>query len=185
MFRTIPCGGSCPGVNLLVDMWLTGCNFVPHCWLVPRTLLNQVGGWNEGLKADQDGEYFGRVLATAWNVVFTPDVEALYRTPGPGNVSSKRSGAAYRSRLQAWEVVTESILAKRSDTQARRAVLRRLRSLAYGWLRSDPKLLERASDLETKHWMVDFDLKMPLVARTLIGLLGIKRGIGIRNQIRA
>lgn len=173
------------GIDLLVEMWLTGGYFVPHCWLVPKSLLAEVGGWNLGLSADQDGEYFGRVLAGAGNVVFTPDVEALYRTPGPSNVSSSRNGVANRSRLQAWDVVQESLLRCRNDSQARRAVLRRLRSVAYGWLRFDPELLETASDFEAGCWMLDFDPNQPIVSRVLIGLLGIKRGMALRDRILA
>ena len=172
------------GIDLLVEMWLTGGYFVPHCWLVPRELLTEVGDWNEALKADQDGEFFGRVLAAAGNVVFTSDVEAFYRTPGLSNVSSSKNSAANHSRLHSWEVVAKKILEKRIDSQARRAVLRRLRSLAYGWLQFDSTLLEKAVDFEEEHWMFDFDPNLPAVSRLLLGLLGINRGIQIRRRLR-
>jgi glycosyltransferase involved in cell wall biosynthesis len=173
------------GIDLLLEMWLTGGYFVPHCWLVPRSLLTKVGEWNERLKADQDGEFFGRVLAVAGPVVFTPAVQAHYRSPGPGNVSSSRNSVANRSRLLAWEVVQECLLNRRNDPQAKRAVLRRLRSVAYGWLQSDPEFLEIAIEYERKGWMLDFDPNMPLVSRLFIGLLGIKRGLRLRNRIRS
>ena len=57
------------GIDLLLEMWLAGGFFPTHPWLVPRALALTSGPWNTALTADQDGEYFGRILTISGPVL--------------------------------------------------------------------------------------------------------------------
>ncbi len=89
--------------------WLKTALAQRHCmmggclWLIPKTILDKVGGWNENLSLNNDFEFSTRLLLAADNVVFAEDALLYYRTIG-GNTLSKSSSfinfnAAYESNL--------------------------------------------------------------------------------------
>lgn len=171
-------------LDLLVDIWLDGGFYVPHCWLVPRRLMERVGPWDESLKADQDGEFFGRVLAHAACVAFVHGSSVHYRTPGLSNVSASASIDAVESRFRAWESVQAHLLMQRNDPEAQRAVVRRLRCVTYSYARHQPSLLRKAAHHESRFRISDFDPGMPPFARYLIGMFGIRRGLILRGWLK-
>jgi glycosyltransferase involved in cell wall biosynthesis len=63
------------------------------CWLVPRRLVEQSGGWNESLSLHDDGEFFCRLLMMADSVHFVQD-ELVYYRMVPESLSRQRSHAA-------------------------------------------------------------------------------------------
>jgi glycosyltransferase involved in cell wall biosynthesis len=172
------------GIDLLLDMWLHGGFFPPHPWLVPRALALDSGPWNSTLTADQDGEYFGRILTRCGPALFCSDTCAQYRSPPVGAVSRNRSRRAGTSRMQAFELVAESLLALRSDRAARRACLSRIRKTAYA-LRDFDDMVARAAAWETRLRVFDLSPSLPPVARWLIGLLGIRRGLAARALLKS
>jgi glycosyltransferase involved in cell wall biosynthesis len=56
-------------------------------WLVSRELTEAAGPWNTQLLADDDGEYFSRVLLASDGVRFTPNAKVFYRVSGTGGLS--------------------------------------------------------------------------------------------------
>lgn len=56
-------------------------------WLVSRELAEVAGAWDETLHYDQDGEYFGRVVAVSEGVRFVPGAAVYYRATGSGSIS--------------------------------------------------------------------------------------------------
>jgi glycosyltransferase involved in cell wall biosynthesis len=171
-------------IDLLVDMWLLGGFFTPHCWLIPKDIIERVGPWSESLLADQDGDFFGRVLTQAASVAFVEGCSVHYRTPALSNVSASADPRAVESRFRAWESVQAHLLARRDDPDARRAVLRRLRSVTYSYAQNDKDLVQKAAHYETQFRVADFDPEMPPVIRYLIGLFGIKRGLMVRGLLK-
>lgn len=62
--------------------------FMPsHAWLVSRELNEAAGFLNPTLIADDDGEYFCRVLMASDGIHFVPDAKVYYRVSGNGSVS--------------------------------------------------------------------------------------------------
>ena len=50
-----------------------------HSWLTPKTVIDKAGLWNEILTADDDGEYFCRVVLNANGIILSNDVLNYYR----------------------------------------------------------------------------------------------------------
>lgn len=171
------------GIDLLLDMWLQGGFFPTHPWLIPRALALESGPWNEDLSADQDGEYFGRLLTCSGPTLFCYDTCVQYRIPPEGAVSRNTSRCAGTSRLHAFEVVAERILERRGDRAARRACLSRIRKTAYA-LRAFDDMVVQAAAWERRLAVFDFSPSLPPAARGLIGLLGIKRGLAARALLK-
>src|SRR5215472_8541766 len=58
----------------------------PGAWLVSRELTEAAGPWNPGLRVDNDGEYFARVVLASDRVAFVPGATVHYRNTGSGSV---------------------------------------------------------------------------------------------------
>lgn len=172
------------GIDLLLGLWLHGGFFPTHPWLVPRALAQASGPWNERLSADQDGEYFGRILTRSGPVLLCADTSAHYRRPPDGAVSRDKSRRAFESRMRAFEVVAEGLLARRQDRAARRACLSRIRKIAYA-VRDFDNIVAQAGAWETRLKVFDFSPSLPPVARVLIGVLGLRRGLKARALLKS
>lgn len=106
----------------LVESWIT-CRGMMQCglWLVPRQILERVGGWNERLSLINDFEFFARVLCGAREVLFCPEAVLYYRSGVTGSLSGRKSRAAYESLVESILEGTAHLLAKRQDARARKA----------------------------------------------------------------
>jgi glycosyltransferase involved in cell wall biosynthesis len=172
------------GLALLIDMWTFGGFFPPHAWLAPRALVDRAGHWDEALTGDDDGEFFGRLLAHAGAVRFCQGTNVLYRDPPEGSVSRNVSLPSARSFWAAFEAVSAQILSRRRDRAARRAVLSRVRKTAYAWREVD-EIVTKAAACERGLRLFDLSPSLPRAARWCVGLLGIRRGLQARRMMRA
>jgi glycosyltransferase involved in cell wall biosynthesis len=70
------------------------------CWLVSRELTEAAGPWDIRLLADDDGEYFCRVLLASNGVRFVPEAKVYYRASGTSSLSY--IGKSNRKREAQW-----------------------------------------------------------------------------------
>lgn len=171
------------GLDLLIDMWTFGGFFPPHAWLAPRALIDAAGHWDEALTGDDDGEFFGRLLAHAGQAHFVPDTRVFYRDPPEGSVSRNTSLKSARSFWTAFEHVADVVLDRRGDRAAKRAVLSRVRKTAYAW-REVPEIVDNAATVEARLRLCDLSPSLPKGARWMIGGLGIRRGLALRRMMK-
>ena len=90
-------------MRLLCKLLLSDQYIQTGQWLITRGLAQQTGPWDESLAADQDGEYFARVLQQAHTVLSCPAAVAYYRKAIAGQISSRKNASHFRSRLRAFE----------------------------------------------------------------------------------
>jgi glycosyltransferase involved in cell wall biosynthesis len=70
-------------------------------FLTPRTVFEEIGGWDEELLADQDGDLFMRFMLHGTPFVYASGGAAIWRHhQSPNRVSNRRSLAALLSRYQ-------------------------------------------------------------------------------------
>lgn len=82
-----PCDRSFDAPDLfLTELW-AGNMYMPHCWLIPRPLLQR---WDPALTQNQDGEYFARLVASSQQILHSNGT-AFYRQPA-GTNTSQRTG---------------------------------------------------------------------------------------------
>ena len=166
--------------DLLVDTWNAKGSFPVHAWLTPKSLIEKVGGWNEKLTGDDDGEYFGRVLLAANEVVFVENAVVYYRRPTATNVSKSRSPRDIRSYFESWDSGQVRILNRRRDQEARLAVLRRLRSVTYFYANQCPDWIEWAALREKNFRFLDWHFPIPKISALLIAFFGLSTGLRLR-----
>ena len=65
----------------------------------PRALFEETGGWDETLKANQDGDLVMRALLLGITISFVNETSVYYRKR-PNSISSQYSGETLRSRIK-------------------------------------------------------------------------------------
>ena len=173
------------GSELLVDMWLDGSFFNPACWLVSREIIDRAGPWNESLAADQDGEFFGRVLLQAEEVIFAEAAEAFYRMPQSDNVSRSVSAKSMWSRAESIRVLSEGLGGATAATKVQAAIRRRWLGFAYFSAQYDSEwmalALEEAEKFPASRAWPD-DVSGPLL-KSLAKLVGMPNAIRLRRRL--
>jgi glycosyltransferase involved in cell wall biosynthesis len=79
-------------------------------WLIPTSLLNKSGLWNENLSLINDFEFFIRVLLNADELKFTPGAMLYYRSGVRNSLSSTKSEFAAISAYNSIDLGTQHLL---------------------------------------------------------------------------
>lgn len=133
-------------VEFLVLAGETGAMMHPSAWLVPRTVAERAGPWDESLTLNDDGEYFCRVLLASAGIVCCPDEAArsYYRSGLSGSLSQRRGEAARRSQFRSLELITSALQAAEDTIRTRRACAGYWRRFVHDFYPSPSDLIRRA-----------------------------------------
>lgn len=125
----------------------TGGMVHPGAWLIPRSIAEAAGPWDEVPSPDDDGEYFARVVLASTGIRRSTRGLSYYRKHriGAGNLSAEHSAAYQRAALRSLEVRADMILARDSSPRARKAFARCFRSRAFTAYPFDKHTSEMAS----------------------------------------
>lgn len=99
----------------MLDGWLRGWYIAPCCILWSRKVLDNLGGWDECLLANQDGDLVMRALIQEYIFRFCPFSHAFVRahTSDIVSISSNHSYASLCSRLSVLKKVERLLRGKR------------------------------------------------------------------------
>jgi len=113
----------------------------PAAWLVPRTLTDAVGPWDERLTLNDDGEYFCRVLLASPAVRFCADARTFYRSNLASSLSRRRTEAAWRSAHLSHELCARHLFAHEDSARTHRACADLFQRLAFAMFPDCPRLV--------------------------------------------
>jgi glycosyltransferase involved in cell wall biosynthesis len=116
----------------------------PALWLLPRCIVEAVGGWREDLSLNNDAEYFTRVLLHANRVLFCPGAKCYYRSGVAGSLSGRKSSAAWQSQFAVNELCQQYVLARENSERMRRGFALSWQHLAHASYPYNRTLAERA-----------------------------------------
>ena len=110
------------GVDWLVEDWSDGQQMT-QCgsFLIPRSLLKRVGGWDERLSLIDDFEFFARLLVGSSGVLFAFGARLYYRSGTTGSLSGRRSRSAAESSCMSLLLGTTQLLQVENSARVRRA----------------------------------------------------------------
>lgn len=84
--------------------------FLPiHAYLIERSLIGKVGGWNPEVKVNQDGEFITRVLLKSGKVLGVEKAYVYYRLGDDGNVSSLNSKYKIEQSIRTQKMISSHI----------------------------------------------------------------------------
>lgn len=86
-----------------------------HNFLISKELINFTGYWNESLTANDDGEFFFRILLNAEKILFTDKTYVLYRSNSTGNLSMLNSESKAISLLNSWKIIEALFITKYNE----------------------------------------------------------------------
>lgn len=111
-----------PGVELLIDIFDYLIGTQTSMWLVPRTIIEKTGGWNEELPQNpiDDGEFFFRAISKCKIVYYCATAIVYYRMPIYG-LSKRRNRQAAESTLASARIMKNIILSYSGSKRARKA----------------------------------------------------------------
>jgi len=109
--------------DFLYTMWLNVEAIPPLSYITHRKLIEAVGGWNEELTTNDDGEFFARVIGSSKNVVFVSESVSYYRMDSPNSLSKKISHQSLLSLIKSIKLYAEhSKKCKQDFTEALKTV---------------------------------------------------------------
>jgi len=117
--------GECPGDDLL-EQWLGHWSIWSNCILWPRENIEKVGGWDETLSANQDGDIAMRALVAGIRFVYAenaPRAKYLRHDAESDQISSTLNGKTLDSKIKTLEKVERLLLKKGTLTRKYKTAL--------------------------------------------------------------
>ena len=131
-------------MDWLFTSMLEGFYVPPHCWLVPVSVVDSAGEWDERLLQNQDGEFFSRILESASKVVWVPDSISYYRGGNIGSVSQVKGRLYSESLLLAANIIRDRMLEyAQGDASLRKIISALYLRILYRMDPSDQEMVEK------------------------------------------
>jgi glycosyltransferase involved in cell wall biosynthesis len=123
----------------------------PAAWLVSRELTEAAGPWDTRLSFNDDGEYFGRVVAASERIQFVPEAKTYYRRTGGSSLSTiGRSNRKLESLFLSMELHINHALAIDGSEPMKAACVRFLQQTLIFLYPERLDLVEKAKQLAEK-----------------------------------
>lgn len=128
----------------LVEAWADAQPMTqPGMFLIPRPLLEMVGGWDESLSLIDDFEFFARLFCHATEVLFADEAILYYRSGIHGSLSALKSRTGIESAFHSLIKGTDYLLQHRSDPDARLSCANILQLFIYDAYPHHPDLRDQ------------------------------------------
>ena len=162
-------------IDFLILAARSGAMMHPSAWLVPRSVAERAGPWDESLSLNDDGEYFCRILLASAGIAFAAGVHSYYRSGLPGSLSRRRDERSRQSVFHSLELIERHLLAFEDSPQTRRAAANHYQRFIHDFFPSSPKLMRAATAGVTRLGGTDL-VRPPMGRKTaaLARLLGWK-----------
>lgn len=157
-------------------------------FLLPRNVVQAVGGWNERLGFQDDMEFFARVIARLPVMHYCPNALFCYRQGVAGSISNTRNRQSTESLLLATKLAVRHLLDAKDTPRARRAAARQLMLVAHVTYLHTPDISAEAERLADDIAPSIFDrpsLRGGIARRAMQLLLGWKKALRLHNWIHA
>ena len=144
-------------------------------WLIPRGLLDRIGGWDERLSLNNDFEFTIRLLTHASQVRFAKDARLYYRSGMPSSYSQKSSVKAYEAALLSNDLGCQHLLAREDNARTRTLCADRYQEWLFIMYPTAPELEARLEDRIRHYGGSDRTMAGGSVFRFFCWLLGWRR----------
>ena len=124
-----------PGINWVVDSLIDhGSNMTqPGIFLIPRSLIEKVGLWDESLSLIDDFEFMTKIIVNCKYVLFSEDAVLMYRSGISNSLSRLNSKKHMESAFKALMSGVSEILKIQNNARSRLACANTLQLWAYGF----------------------------------------------------
>ena len=117
---------------------------IPGCWLIPKTVIEKAGLWDERLSLHDDGEFMCRALLASKAQVFVEDTCVYYRQVEGSLSRNNQSLQAVKSALAVCQSYDKQLLQRQDNDQVRRALAYNYCRLLYEFYPKHKSVLKEA-----------------------------------------
>ncbi|ASB50960.1 glycosyltransferase family 2 protein [Alkalitalea saponilacus] len=111
-------------------------------WLIPRTIIEKSGGWNERLSLNNDFEFSIRLLLTCKEVLFTPGAKIFYRSGNTNSLAATKSRAAFKAALLSTELGCRLLLVENNSKDIKKLCANRYQEWVFRMYPFYPELVK-------------------------------------------
>ena len=141
-------------------------------WLIPRSIWQRAGGFNESLTLNKDFDLSIRLLLASAGVRFAADAIYGYRKGMPEAVTQSRSRQSMESALQTTELGIAALLTREDSSRIRRLAADRMQMWLYRFFPDFPDLAMRAEQRVQELGGSAVQLQGGVLLRLLIPVFG-------------
>jgi glycosyltransferase involved in cell wall biosynthesis len=105
-------------LELFNDMLIARSIILPGSYLMHRSLIESIGGWNETLRNNEDGEFYARIMTKATSVHYIDGPKVYWRST-PNSLSKQVTESYLGFKYTAWTTIV-SILLQHNNTERTR-----------------------------------------------------------------
>lgn len=116
----------------------------PAIWLLPMTIVQAIGPWDETLTLNNDAEYFTRALIAAKRVLFCPGARCYYRSGLTTSLSGRKSIRAWQSQFRVIELCEMYVRSHEDSVRVRRGFALSWQHLAHASYPYAPAIARQA-----------------------------------------
>jgi hypothetical protein len=117
---------------------------LPALWLIPMSIIREVGPWVDALTLNNDAEYFTRIILASSGILFCRGARCHYRSGLQDSLSGRKSPEAWRSQYQVLELCESYVRIREDSERIRRGFSLSWQHLAHSCYPYDSKLSARA-----------------------------------------
>lgn len=174
------------GVYWIIESWSKGPNMTqPGIFLLPRKMVEELGGWDESLSLADDMEFYTRMIVNSPVVIFCENATLYYRSGNAGNLASAWSRKAAESAKSTIEKSTSYLLEKTDSPAARQAAANQFQELAYRCYPDFPDLTKAAEQRIKQLGGSSYSMPCGPKTQLIVNLLGWKMARRMQYSCRA
>lgn len=142
-----PCWSDLDPLDWLAESRADGGGMMfPALWLLPRSLVEQIGPWREefGTAQTPETEYFTRAVLASKRVLFCTGSRCYYRSGFPGTVSKRKNLTAWRTQFEVIHTCEQAVCQSEDSDRIRQGFALSWQQFAFGCYPYDSNLADRA-----------------------------------------
>ena len=167
-------------ITWCINSWMGGGMMIPGCWLMPKSIIEQAGLWDENLSLHDDGEFMCRVILASKGNVFVENTVVYYRQQDNSLSRQHKSKMAAESALLVYKSYQKEILKFQDSKLTKRALARNFSRFIYEYYPAHAQLIK-----EAYREINELGVKAPLVGSASFKLIqrivGFKLAIGLTS----
>lgn len=128
-------------VDWICSSWKNGqCMTQPGIFLIPKSIIEKAGLWDERLSLIDDFEFFTRVILASENIKFSDASCLYYRSGISGTLSSQKTRKAAESAYLSGSLGIEYLLQKKNTIETKKICANLLMNLVYEYYTQYPDI---------------------------------------------
>ncbi|RQO71519.1 glycosyl transferase family 2 [Pedobacter sp. KBW01] len=132
-------------IDWICTSWINGAAMMQCAlWLIPKSIIEKTGGWNEKLSLINDLEFFTRIVLAAERIIFSSESILYYRSGHGHTLSARKDRMAQQSAFMAIDLSTDYLLAKTRREDALQCCANFLQLFIYDNYPFNSDLIKRA-----------------------------------------